>query len=421
MRESGRGLIGTLTVPFLWAGLTLGIWLPLPAPAKTHTVTTAGDVGDPNDEVLSLREAISAAASDDTIAFGISGQTIALRGPLLLEDSVKLIGPGADDLAISGEGSDQILRIGSDATVDLTGLRFINGRTGILDAAGGGAISNKGKVTIAKCSFESNEAQNQRGGAIHNSGQLDLSECFFSKNAVTARSGGAIYNVGSVTASKCTFSENAVNEEASSLIGGAAIFNGDGGSATITECTFTANRADAGFGRGAVAHEGGTELTIVDSTFSGNVCEGSFANGAAIWIKNTVPVEIRNCGFENNVATEGGGAIFVSGDAKILSCAFTGNRTEDELGDGGAIRNASNSMVVIEDGTFMKNSAAGKGGAVHNGADGSMTLQNCEVTESFAGRGGAIYCEEGGTVSITNCQLISNASTGDSRRRRHLQ
>ena len=61
---------------------------------STLTVTTALDVVDANDGLLSLREAISTAApSGDTIVFNnsLSGQTIALAGgELLINKSLNL-------------------------------------------------------------------------------------------------------------------------------------------------------------------------------------------------------------------------------------------------------------------------------------------------------------------------------------------
>src|SRR5262245_22447920 len=85
------------------------------------SVATSLDVVEPNDGVLSLREAISAAApSGDTINFNssLSGQTIALTGgELAINKSLNIQGPGASNLAISGNHSSRVFAVAAQVSL----------------------------------------------------------------------------------------------------------------------------------------------------------------------------------------------------------------------------------------------------------------------------------------------------------------
>ena len=103
----------------------------------TIIVTTAGDVVDGSDGVLSLREAIAQAnanADADTIVFdaSLSGQTITLTGgALILTQDVTIDGDvnGDDkaDITISGNNASRVfLMTGASTDVDLLSLTLTN-------------------------------------------------------------------------------------------------------------------------------------------------------------------------------------------------------------------------------------------------------------------------------------------------------
>src|SRR5687767_5167723 len=77
-------------------------------------VTTSLDVVDDRDGFVSLREAIGAARDGDQISFdtSLSGSTIKLDlGELLINKDLDILGPGANDLAISGNGKSRVFEI----------------------------------------------------------------------------------------------------------------------------------------------------------------------------------------------------------------------------------------------------------------------------------------------------------------------
>jgi hypothetical protein len=108
---------------------------------STLTVLTSADGGD-----ASLRAAIAAAQDGDRIVFdpGLRGQAITLTGgELPITKSLDIEGPGADQLAVSGNHASRVFRVSGDVTVTIAGLTLRDGRlvtTGATD--GGGAILN---------------------------------------------------------------------------------------------------------------------------------------------------------------------------------------------------------------------------------------------------------------------------------------
>ena len=106
----------------LWALAAAGV---LPAFGNTITVTNTNDSG-----AGSLRQAIATAASGDTINFNVKlPATITLASTLSICNSQTLTisGPGASNIAISGNGAVQVFNICSGANVTLSGLTIEKG------------------------------------------------------------------------------------------------------------------------------------------------------------------------------------------------------------------------------------------------------------------------------------------------------
>src|SRR6516164_4650399 len=97
-------------------------WMP-----STLTVTTPLDEVNPNDDVLSLREAIKqanpATPGGDTIVFAssLNGQTITLNGSeLLINKNLNIQGPGPTQLlAISGNNLSRVFEVAANTQVTL--------------------------------------------------------------------------------------------------------------------------------------------------------------------------------------------------------------------------------------------------------------------------------------------------------------
>ena len=165
-------------------------------------------------------------------------------------------------------------------------------------------------------------------------------------------------------------------------MGGAGLYN-EGGSPTVTDCTFSGN---LGWFGGGMYNLDDSNPAVTDCTFTGNT--GWFAGG--MFNEDSSPTVI-GCTFSNNVMRYDGGAMYnyaYDADASpVLSdCVFSDNSGEF----GGAMVNS---------------------GLPHLGYYCSPTLINCLFTQNSAGLGGAMFVGLG-TPTLINCAFVENGAVG---------
>jgi hypothetical protein len=229
----------------------------------------------------SLRQAITDnknLGGGNTIVFSntVNGAILLTTGELLISNNVTILGPGANVLAVSGNGVSRVFHI-TNSVVTLAGLTLSNGL-----AAGLAYPFNSG------------------GGVYNGSSVLTLSNCTLSGNAATY--GGGIFNDGALPGSSatliviaCTLSGNFATNS------GGGIYNAGGNQAltTISNSTLYGNTAGYGgciFNDGAASTLGAT-LTVIASTLSSNSAsatgggiynEGEHLGKATVEIGNTI-------------------------------------------------------------------------------------------------------------------------------------
>jgi CSLREA domain-containing protein len=255
-----RTSILRLTAIFL---LTLAVT----APAATITVNSAADAGGtcPGTN-CTLRQAIAAALSGDTIAFSLpSKSAVSLTsGELLVNKNLTIIGPGADLLSVQRDASAStnflIFEVAASSNVTISGLTITNGNGGF-------------------------------AGGIYNAGTLTINNATISGNS-TAFDGGGIYNgnTGTLTITNATISGNTAN------VGGGIVNDAQAHTVTIASTTISGNTATAN-GGGIESYQG--TVTITDSTVSGNsagsdgggmdITSGTVSSRNTIIAKNTAP------------------------------------------------------------------------------------------------------------------------------------
>ncbi len=414
----------------------------------------------------SLRSSIASATPGDVITFAgsLRGQTIALSSPLMIGTSLTIRGFSQGGPTISGSGSTEIMDVSAGATVNLSGLRLINGK-----AAQGGAIDNAGNLTIRSSALSNNQAIG---------------------NAATAGAGGAILNEAgaqlTLLQSKLTGNQAIDNVSSGGTASGGAIMNSPGSSATIRNSTFIGNQAISSqgpSGRGIAGAIGNTSaiLAIANSRFTGNSARGfSLGESGAIGNRDGTAT-ITGCVFSNNqavgtgpggfaasgavtnvgaapfsttmtirtsqfihnqaIASPGGdgvatlsaafgGAMGTSGAGVVVNVfrsTFTGNQAiaaapaTDSTGNlfagiavGGAIENDTSAIFNISSSVIQGNQAKGgssgangSGGAAFGGGIGdfmtvaTLNLNNTVVTGNSAqGGGGSFGDGAGGGVAV---------------------
>lgn len=237
-----------------WVPVVLCLLLLLPAPSTALATiffvnSTADGPVDPDEfpDQCTLRKAVqsivvggslpgcgSIAGSfnfDAAIDLkGVTGTITLTEGPIeITGKSIWFMGPGADQLSISGNSSSRIFIIGSNAPARIEGLTLRNGRVNTNSTQTGGAgILSFSDLAIVRSVIESNTVSGEFGRAggiwIREGGtrHLDLIESTVSGNRVLNGDGGGIVIVrGTATIINSTISGNSA--AGTSRIGGGLV------------------------------------------------------------------------------------------------------------------------------------------------------------------------------------------------------
>ena len=344
----------------------------------------------------SLRAEITAAMSSDTIVFAPNVHLITLTHELAINKSLDIEGPGANLLTITGNKASRVFDISGAATTTVTiaGLTITDGRadgsTLILPSSGGG-ILNADNLTLSKVVLTQNVAQGsgtdtsvpQGGGGIFNEAgaHLTLKDSLLTNNQAIAGDkldvfGGGLLNLGSATVTSCIFSGN---KALGGGTNGSTVFSGSQG--------------------GAIDNFGGAILKVDYSTFINNQAIGadtpSDAAGANFGVGGAIE---NNAGF-------GGSA---PSTADIINSIFTGNLATagtDGSANGGAIDNeGSKATMTLTSSTLTGNQAIGGHG---NDSD----INNPPGFAVSQGIGGGIL-NAGLKLTVMNSTLIGNQAIG---------
>ena len=385
------GLRNVLSLAAALTCVTAGL-----AQAKELTVRNLADTGPG-----SLRAAVLAANENpgaDVIRFAprLTG-TIALQSELSVTDDLRIDGPGAGRLTVSGGGITRVLAISGDETdVWIDDLRIADGLAtgttvvGPANYVEGFLVVPGGSATLG-------------GGILNMGASVTLDRVSLVNNQATAvtldgvnAGGGGIANVfgATLTVAHSSFTGNQVLGGTGDSYGG-AIFNDAGSSVTVKGCTFTGNEATAGaylgsFG-GAIANTGGSQAVVSDSRFKNNVARGgNGANGAPYEpgadAGNGAGGGIASFSWALLDGTMASTALTVSRSTFIGNQAVGGQGGDGGLGasggagaegDGGAIAPMGlGSSAIVSTCVFTGNrgfgGAGGNGGAEGNGGNGGV-------------------------------------------------
>ncbi len=184
-----------------------------------------------------------------------------------------------------------------------------------------------------------------------------------------------------------------VNSNATQIINGnpVPVYCGAGimcfaSSPIITNCNISNNEAlFVNFGNGAGCWIGpGSQPEISRCFFQNNTASES---GGAIFVSSVLNTTIKDCSIYNNTAiTNGGGGIYVAGScrATIRNCYFDGGQSNY----GAGILNSVGSIVSIVKCSFQVNNAT-FGAGIHNNSSNPI-IDSCLFEYNSAGQGGAI-------------------------------
>ncbi|MEM7036954.1 MAG: choice-of-anchor Q domain-containing protein [Bacteroidota bacterium] len=278
----------------------------LDAPDPGNLVSTTADRG-----AGSLREALLGAAPGDTITFSpaLNGDTIRLTAELQLCADITILGPGADQLAISGGDSTRLLRVMPGISVEVRGLSFARGRA--RGGEDGGAVFAEGNAHFVHCTFTRNHAADDGGAvAITAPSIVMIDSCDVHANTCGGDGGGLRSPSGTMNVNATSITNNFATSQGGGL--------SNGGTVIIAGCTFARNEAQ---GNGGAIRSFSGEVTCVNSTFDGNTAA---VRGGALSI--TADLDMFNCTVTNNQASDlGGGLRLISGNTGLYNTLIAFN------------------------------------------------------------------------------------------------
>jgi hypothetical protein len=221
-----------------------------------------------------LREILGNVCTGSTVTFapGIGNTIVLTSGQIPVNKSITINGPGANNLAISGNHLSRIFSVspGAGNSVSISGLTIKDCQPSGDSNGGGGILLLSGNFILTDSVVSNNDASaagNPLGGGIDNEGAVvTITRSAIVNNVATFRGGGIQnQNVGSMTISDSTIAGNTA--------GTAGIGGGIRSllPLTLTNCTIFGNSAQTA---GNVSRSGNT-ITFKNTIIAGGVLIGS--------------------------------------------------------------------------------------------------------------------------------------------------
>lgn len=217
-------------------------------------------------------------------------EQVGATGDLDISDDVTIVGAGAGTTIVDCKKSkDRAFDVLSGVTASISGLSIVNGATP--NDESGGAIRNRGFVTVSDCVLSKCKAQDDSGGfdiqagtgvltrvwidrcssaddgggIDVDGGTLTLDSCTISRCKAKSEGGGIEDSGQAVTLVNCTISGNKAKQDA----GGISLE--DGGTMTLSNCTVAFNKSNVGAGISVADEQFGTNTcTVSNSIFASN-------------------------------------------------------------------------------------------------------------------------------------------------------
>lgn len=290
----------------------------------------------------------------------------------------------------------------------------------------GGAVSLHvgGSFIAASTQFSANHASGVDlggGGAMFSyNGIIDLADTFFTANVADGEGGGAIQNRGKLTIRDSSFHNNLARVHHTSLSNSADGFGGalliiEDSITDISNTVFSANIA--GNSGGAIYNDRHTSLTLSNSLLQSNSAQGLYSGGGGSGyggaIHNEGTLRVVDTTLSSNQAKESGGALSLNQSSDVTATRTT--IIDNNASHGGGIA-AYTGILRLVDSTIGRNRATkaddGFGGALLVDAAVS-SLQNSLLQDNHAAIGGGFSNNGGGTINLSRSTLQGNFASVD--------
>lgn len=376
-----------------------------PASAATLTVTSLTDVTDSSDGVTTLREAVAASTSGDTITFDSSlfsgtRRFLDLTSTITIPSSRTIVGPGRNLLTVRGTVMSGSMvsysRASNVVTVNLasapqftSSIVFIYGSSAFTMGAKTVTSTSGNSFTFADNGSDigTTSTTGTVVGTVGNpyrafvfSGTLNISDLTIDK--FMSNRGGAFAQGGQgarLVAERVTFTNNVGYD---GYCGGA--INANRGWVTVIDSTFTANIANCGsaiqMGDGS-----GTTLAISGSTFTNNI-----SGNSTVW--SGLPMTFVNSTMSGSKSLNNTEMTGIYMGSFGMPFTMTGSTVSDPV----TIEN--NSRVIITGSTLSSVSIT----------HALATLQNNNITTCSISSTTAVDVSSGNTIgNASGCSVVS--------------
>ncbi|MBT6939794.1 MAG: hypothetical protein HN994_05320, partial [Candidatus Marinimicrobia bacterium] len=373
-------------------------------------------------DYTTIQGALTAAIATDTILVQPGTYTENIIWPET--NGIKLISAGdSSNTIIDGGGVSSVIYMNPqiveiDSTTIIKGFNLTNGSGtnggGIFIA---GSYDSMTQLKLTNMRFSNNTVTNV-GGAIYNYySKLIIVKCSFDNNSVSSNSSGQDYGGGAIYSKyRAPDIYNSIFKSNSAKNGGALrvvyATNNGGGNTKIINSVFENNFSDYGDG-GAIMLDN-AEAYIYGTSFKGN---SGARRGAGIYMLQANNSVIENSIFYNNNCADNGetygGAIYIQNSGNLINNIFVNNTSAN----GGAVC-SEYAWNDIDNCVFQNNYASDKGGAIYyeDIPGWSPTVSNTSFVNNKAGSnndsnvGDAIHIESGSTSTFQNSNFFHNGN-----------
>jgi hypothetical protein len=332
----------------------------------------------------------------------------AYTGNLVIDKPITLLGAGADEVILEGEGGatgGSVVTVLKSITATIRGVRITGGFGTFVEdreRLEGGGVFNQGILTLIDVEVTGNQAE--LGGGILNDSSSDLildhtvvtNNLGVSANPQLATVGGGMLNL---------FGADLKIMNGSVISGNRAETSGgfhNNGTLELIDSIVRGNTAD-GNGGGFINDAGGF-LTANNSLIQFNQ---SGRNGAGGLISNGLVVLENGTVISRNSAGANAGGIFMQTVGRLESTA-SAIRDNDAREDGGGIFSNGGTVTLMQT-AVTGNEATGNGGGVHNQNTGTLTLEATIISDNTAGdTGGGIFNDDGTVTLDAQSAVVDN-------------
>jgi uncharacterized repeat protein (TIGR01451 family) len=442
-------------------------------PSQSNIVAQVVNACTPNPVVTStadtgagtLREALGAVCTGDTITFDIAGagpHTITLTtGELVVDEDVTIRNNSGESITISGNSLSRVFNINSGKTATIIGLTITGGA-----AASGAGILNDGTLTVVNSTLTGNSATADGGAISTSTTSLTLINTTISGNSAAGNGGGVFVAAGIANSINSTITNNTADSDNNSAgIGGgiagnstttikntivAGNFNEDGASDAADDISGTIDAASsfnligtggsgglvdgvnnnkvgvASPGLGALASNGGTTQTHALTPTSAALDAGGIANLPAdtfdldgdLDTAEPLPVDQRGTGFPRIIGSSVDIGSFELGQADLsiiktdgVSSATPGTSVVYTIVVSNAGPSTATGATVAD--TFpaaltgVSFTSLAAGGATGNTASGSGNISDTLTMPS----GSSVTYTVNATIQASTTGSLSNTAT----------